>query len=253
MQVTQTHVPMGLKREFEIVLPAQDLSSQACRPSSARCRRRRASTGFRPGKVPVAHLKRLYGRSVMAEVLQEAVGQARTKMIADNNLRLAGEPHLRRRRATTTRSSARSRPEGDLTFKVALEVLPKVEVGALDDITIEKLVAEVPEEEVDRVVAVLADQNRAYEPKERRGRRRPTGDKATIDFVGKIDDEIVRRRHRRRRRPRARLETPSSPASRTQVVGMGASATTAPITVAFPEPITARRPSPARPPSSASR
>ena len=172
MQVTQTHSE-GLKREFEIVLPVQDLSSRI--------------NGFRPGKVPVAHLKKLYGRSVMAEVLQEAVGEARTKMIADNNLRLAGEPRFDVDGDENVLERALE-SRGDLTFKVALEVLPKVEVGSLDDIAIEKLVADVPDEEVERVVGLLADQNRAYEPK---GEGAVAGerDKASIDFVGTIDGE----------------------------------------------------------------
>ena len=78
--------------------------------------------------------------------------------------------------------------KGDLTFKVALEVLPKVEVGALDDIEIEKLVADVPEDEIERIVSLLANQNRTFEPKGD-GATAQTGDKATIDFVGKLGDD----------------------------------------------------------------
>ena len=185
MQVTQTHSE-GLKREFEIVLPAQDLAARM-QSQLGEMQAKAQIKGFRPGKVPVAHLKRMYGRSVMAEVLQEAINEARTKMIEDNKLRLAGEPKFDIEGGENVLERA-IESQGDLKFKVELEVLPKVEVGTLDDIAIEKLVADVPDEEVDRILGLLANQNRAYEPKGE-GSVAAAGDKATIDFVGKIDDE----------------------------------------------------------------
>ena len=141
MQVTQTHAD-GLKREFQIVLPAQDLSSRMATQLSEMQAKARIK-GFRPGKVPIPHLKRLYGRAIMADVVQEAVGEARTKMIEENDLRVAGEPKFDVDGDENVLERALE-AKGDLTFKVALEVLPKVEVGALDDIEIEKLVADVP-------------------------------------------------------------------------------------------------------------
>ena len=185
MQVTQTHSE-GLKREFEIVLPAQDLAARM-QSQLGEMQAKAQIKGFRPGKVPVAHLKRMYGRSVMAEVLQEAINEARTKMIEDNKLRLAGEPKFDIEGGENVLERA-IESKGDLKFKVELEVLPKVDVGSLDDIAIEKLVADVPDDEVDRILGLLANQNRAYEPKGS-GAVAEKGDKATIDFVGKIDDE----------------------------------------------------------------
>jgi trigger factor len=185
MQVTQTHSE-GLKREFEIVLPAQDLSSRM-QTQLGEMQAKARINGFRPGKVPVAHLKRMYGRSIMAEVLQEAVSEARTKMIEDNKLRLAGEPKFDVDGDQNVLERALE-SKGDLTFKVALEVLPKVEVGSLDDIAIEKLTADVPDDEVERILGLLANQNRAYEPKGD-GAAAAKDDKVSIDFVGKIDDE----------------------------------------------------------------
>ena len=185
MQVTQTHAD-GLKREFQIVLAAQDLSSRMDTQLSE-MQAKAHIKGFRPGKVPIPHLKRLYGRSIMAEVVQEAVGEARTKMIEENELRIAGEPKFDLDGEQNVLERALE-AKGDLTFKVALELLPKVELGPIEDIEIEKLVADVPDEEVDRIVKLLADQNRAYEAKAE-GAEAATGDKATIDFIGKIGDE----------------------------------------------------------------
>ncbi len=185
MQVTQTHSE-GLKREFEIVLPAQDLSTRM-QSQLGEMQAKARINGFRPGKVPVMHLKKMYGRSIMAEVLQEAINEARTKMIEDNKLRLAGEPKFDVDGDQNVLERALE-AKGDLTFKVALEVLPKVDVGTLDDIAIEKLIADVPDEEVERIIGLLANQNRTYEAKGA-GAVAEKDDKASIDFVGKIDDE----------------------------------------------------------------
>ena len=185
MQVTQTHAE-GLKREFEIVFPAEDLAARM-EGQLSELQQKAQIKGFRPGKVPVAHLKRIYGRSIMSDVLQQAVGEARSKMIDENQLRVAGEPQFDVEGGGNVLERALE-ASGDLKFKVALEILPKVEIGSLDDIAIEKLVADVPDEEVDRVIGLIADQNRTYEPKGD-GAAVEKGDKATIDFVGKVDDE----------------------------------------------------------------
>ena len=185
MQVTETHSE-GLKRQFKVVLPAQDLATRMDGQLNE-MRAKAQIKGFRPGKVPVAHLKRLYGRSIMAEVVQEAVSEANKRIIEDNKLRLAGEPKLDFEGDQATMEQAME-SKGDLSFTVALEILPKVELGAMDDIAVEKLVADVPEEEVDRIISLLAEQNRAFEPKGE-GATAEKGDKVSIDFVGKIGDE----------------------------------------------------------------
>ncbi|WP_275575533.1 trigger factor family protein, partial [Stenotrophomonas maltophilia] len=51
--------------------------------------------GFRPGKVPVQHLKKLYGKSVLAETIEALVGEANKKIIEDNGFKLAMEPSVK--------------------------------------------------------------------------------------------------------------------------------------------------------------
>ncbi len=187
MQVTET-LSQGLKREFKVVLPATDLASRLAGQLSEMQAKARIN-GFRPGKVPVAHLKRLYGRSIMAEVVQEAVSEAHRKIVEDNSLRPASEPKIDFAGEKDELEKA-FEAQGDFAFTVALEVLPKIEVGSFDDIEIERLVADVTEGEVDEVLNRLAEQNRAYTPKEGERIVAAKGDKAAIDFVGKIDGEI---------------------------------------------------------------
>ncbi|HEX3496414.1 MAG TPA: trigger factor [Methylocella sp.] len=185
MEVTQTRA-QGLKREFKVVLAAADLAERV-EGQLKEVKAKASIPGFRPGKVPVSHLKRLYGRSIMAEVVQDAVNEANRKIVEDNQLRLAMDPKI---------DFAEDRQEiekvfeaqADLAFTVALEVLPKIDAGGFEDIEIERLIADVSGADVDQVVARLAEQNRVYTAKEGEAVAE-NGDRATLDFTGKIDGE----------------------------------------------------------------
>ncbi|HLH11910.1 MAG TPA: trigger factor [Methylovirgula sp.] len=185
MQVTET-LAEGLKREYKVVLAAQDLASRVD-SQLADIQSKARINGFRPGKVPVAHLKRLYGRSIMAEVVQEAVNEANRKIIEDNNLKLAGAPKIELPEDADELKEAFD-AKSDFAYKVAVELLPKFEIGSFDTIEIERLVADIPEEDVDTAVKNIAERNRPYTPKEGEGAAEK-GDKVTVDFIGTIDDE----------------------------------------------------------------
>jgi trigger factor len=185
MQVTQTHA-QGLKREFKVVLAAADLAERV-EGQLIEVKAKARIPGFRPGKVPVSHLKRLYGRSIMADVVQDAVNEANRKIVEDNQLRLAMDPKIDIA-AEGQEIEKVFEAQADFAYTVALEVLPKIEVGSFDDIQIERLVAEVSSADVDQVLARLAEQNRVYTAKEGEAVAE-NGDKATLDFTGKIDCE----------------------------------------------------------------
>jgi trigger factor len=185
MQVTET-LSQGLKREYSIVLPATDLAARLD-GQLADMKNKIRINGFRPGKVPVAHLKRVYGRSVMADVVQEAITEANKQIVDDNGLRLAQEPKVE---LPTDQASIEAALEarGDLNFKVALEVLPKFEVGAFDDISLERPVADVEPADVERALDRLADNRRTYADRPE-GAKAENGDRVTVDFVGTIAGE----------------------------------------------------------------
>ncbi len=186
MQVTET-LSEGLKREYKVVLAAADLATKV----DAQLDELRAKAqikGFRPGKVPVAHLKRLYGRSIMADVMQDAMNEANRKIIEEHHLRLATPPKIDLPSDQAELQEA-FEAKTDLSYMVAVEVLPKFEVGGFADISIERLVAEIPEAEVDDAIARIAEQSRTYAAKEGEAVVAAKGDKVTLDFVGKIGDE----------------------------------------------------------------
>ncbi|MEA2758231.1 MAG: trigger factor [Methylobacteriaceae bacterium] len=183
MQVTETS-SAGLKREFKVVLQAEELATKL-ETQLADLKGKVRINGFRPGKVPVAHLKRVYGRSIMGDVVQEAVTEANKKIVEENSLRLALEPRFDFPGGRSEMEKVME-AKGDLAFTVAFETLPKVEVGSFDDVKLERLVADVPEAEVEQVLDRMANQNRTYTPKEGGAEK---GDKLTVDFVGKIGGE----------------------------------------------------------------
>jgi trigger factor len=184
MQVTET-LSEGLKREYKIVLPAGDLAARLDGQLNEMKNKARIN-GFRPGKVPLSHLKRLYGRSVMLDVVQDAVYEANQKIVEENKLRIAGQPRfdLPTEQAEIEKAFESS---GDFSFGMTVELLPKFEIGTFGDIEIERLVAEVTDTEIDQIVSRLADQNRAFVPKEGDGASAEKGDKTTVDFLGKLD------------------------------------------------------------------
>src|SRR5580704_2770227 len=92
MQVTETSAA-GLKREYRVVVPATDLEAKVNERLDD-LKGRVQLRGFRPGKVPAAHLKRLYGKSAMAEVIEAAVREANSKIITDRGFKLATEPKV---------------------------------------------------------------------------------------------------------------------------------------------------------------
>ena len=185
MEVTQTNA-QGLRREFKVVLAAADIAERV-EGQLAEVQAKARIPGFRPGKVPVSHLKRLYGRSIMAEVVQEAVNEANRKIVEDNQFRLAVDPKFDFPGDEQEIEKAFA-AQADFAFTVALEVLPKIEVGGFEDIEIERLIADVSGADVDQVLTRLAEQNRTYTPKGDEAAAEK-GDKATLDFVGKIDGE----------------------------------------------------------------
>ncbi|HJU17132.1 MAG TPA: trigger factor family protein [Stellaceae bacterium] len=141
MQVTETSSE-GLKREFRIVVPANELTDKVTERLDEIGRQIRLP-GFRPGKVPMRILHQRFGPQVLGEVLQNTVEGTSAEAIRDNNLRPALPPKF----------DIVSFKEGaDLEYKMSLELLPEIPEASFSDLGVERLAVEIPEEEVDRAV-----------------------------------------------------------------------------------------------------
>ncbi len=90
MQVTETLVD-GLKREFKVVVPAAELDSRLVERLSSLKDEVRIK-GFRPGKVPINHLKRLFGRSAMAEIVQDVLAEVARNTLTERGEKAAMQP-----------------------------------------------------------------------------------------------------------------------------------------------------------------
>ena len=182
MQVTE-NVSEGLKREFEVKVPAADLEARVVERLGEMKNRVRIN-GFRPGKVPLAHLKKLYGRSVMAETIETVVRETNAKIVDERGLKLAMEPKVTMPEEAVEVEKILD-GKSDLAYRLALEVLPKIELADFGNIKLERLVADVTDAEVDAAVQKFAEETKLYNPKGE-GAKVETGDRTMINFSGKI-------------------------------------------------------------------
>ncbi|AHY50099.1 Trigger factor [Bradyrhizobium japonicum SEMIA 5079] len=186
MQVTET-LSEGLKHEFKISVPASDLDAKAG-AKLVDLKDKVRINGFRPGKVPVAHLKKVYGRSVMAETIDQTIRDTNTQLFSDRGFRLATEPKIT---MPTEQAEVEELLNGktDLTYTVAIEVVPAIALADFKSFQVEKPVADVSDTDVDEAIKRIADTNRGYAAKAE-GAKAESGDRVTINFKGTINGEV---------------------------------------------------------------
>jgi trigger factor len=177
MHVTETNAE-GLKREFRVVVPAGELEDKVTN-RLGEIGRTINLPGFRPGKVPMQILRRRFGPSVLGEVLESTVQGSSAEAIREQNLRPALPPKV----------DIVSFSEGnDLEYKMSLEVLPEIPEPRFTDLNIERLVVEVPDEDIDRALERIAEQQRKSEPVDRPAEN---GDIIIVDVEGRVDDREI--------------------------------------------------------------
>ena len=159
MQVTEI-TNEGLKREFAILVPRADLDSKVDGKLSE-IKDKVQLKGFRPGKVPMAHMKKTYGKSVMGEVVDETINEATQATVTERNLRPAQPPRVE----LTAKAEDVLAGKTDLTFNVTVDVMP--EFTPVDPATLKltRLTAEVPEDDIEKALGRMADQQRTFTSK----------------------------------------------------------------------------------------
>ena len=184
MQISEASIS-GLKRELKVVIDQGELGERFASRLDA-FKDQVQLRGFRKGKVPVEHLKKLYGRSVMAEVLQQAVEETSRKAIEERKERAAHQPNIN---LTEDKEELERVLAGqsDLAFTLSYEALPQIVVTDLAELKLERPMAEVTETAIDKGVASLAERAIRYEVDP--DRAAGEGDRLTIDFLGRIGGE----------------------------------------------------------------
>jgi trigger factor len=181
MNVTETTAE-GLRRQLKVVIGADELE----RRLSARLDELKGKArlkGFRPGHVPKDHLRKVYGRSVMAEVVQQAVAETSREALSQREERPAFQPKvgLPEDEAEIDKIFAGT---SDLAYTLSFEVLPKFELMDFGKLALENPVATVTEADIDASLDRIRAANLRYKPKEGPAE---SGDRLVIDFVGSID------------------------------------------------------------------
>jgi trigger factor len=185
MQVTET-LSEGLKREYKVVVPASELDAKVnARLDELKDRVR--INGFRPGKVPVTHLKRMYGRSAMAEVIEATVRDTNNQIVTEHGFKLAADPKVT---LPTDEGAIEELIAGktDLNYTMALEIVPPIKFADFKSIKLSKLVADVSDAEVEEGINRIADQNKPYTARSE-GEKAAKNDRVIISFAGTIDGQ----------------------------------------------------------------
>jgi len=182
MQITET-VSEGLRREYKVIIPAGDLDQRL----TGRIEEMKPKVhlkGFRPGKAPVSFLKKTYGKSMMGEIVQDAVNESSEKAVKDNALKPAFRPRI------DLVSEIQQVVDGkaDLEFTVKVDLMPDFEVADVSKLKVERLAGEVGDNDVEDALKRIAEQSRTYTAREE-GQGAENEDVIVIDFVGRVDGE----------------------------------------------------------------
>ena len=167
----------GLQRKMLVVIPATRVEERINEKLEEVAKTARIN-GFRPGKVPKREIKRRYGKSIREEVSSEIIQSSFSEAVEREDVNPAGMPKI---------EDVKMREDQNLEYSAIFEVFPEVELSSFDAIGIEKLEAEIQEEDIDEMVEKVREQRREFEAAEKSAE---DGDKVNIDFEGSIDGEV---------------------------------------------------------------
>lgn len=164
-----------LERRLNVAVPLTAIENEVAK-RLARLAKTVKVPGFRPGKVPMKMVAQQYGSQVRSDVVSDTVQATFNDAVRDQNLRIAGYPRIEPRAASPG-------AEGQLEFSAVFEVYPDIRIGDLSTATILRPVVEVAPADVDSTIEVLRKQRATFVP----AGRAATGDRAVVDFSGRID------------------------------------------------------------------
>jgi trigger factor len=183
MNVTET-MSEGLKREYRVVVPATDLAAKV-QERLVELKDKVQIKGFRPGKVPMSHLQRLYGRSAMAETIETTVRDTNARIFTERGFKLATDAKVT---LPTEEKDVEQLIEGksDLDYTVAIEIVPEIKLADFKSYKLTRLTTDVQDSEVDEGIERIAAQNKPYEARGE-GQGAQKDDRVVMKFVGSID------------------------------------------------------------------
>ncbi|MEO0879581.1 MAG: trigger factor [Pseudomonadota bacterium] len=182
MEVTEVSAE-GLERKFNVKVPAGELDEKLV-AKLEEIKGQVHLKGFRKGKAPVSFLKKMYGKGMMGEIVQELVVETSRKAFSDRDLQPASDPHPHLKSDMEDVIAGKA----DLEYDVHAEILPEFEPTDVAGLSLTRPVADVPESDVDDALNNIAEGQKSYAAK-KDGAKAEDGDMVVIDFVGKLGDE----------------------------------------------------------------
>ncbi|MGZ3305176.1 MAG: trigger factor [Asticcacaulis sp.] len=177
----------GLSRVLEVTV-TKDLLTQKLDAKIAEIAPKMNLKGFRPGKVPQAHVRRMYGKELMGEIVQDTLNETTQKAMEQASIRPASQPELK----PIGDIEAVIEGKSDLAYEIAVEMMPIFTPADPSTLELTRPVYEPSDGDIDEALKSVTDSNKQYEPKKGKGKaaaKAEDGDKLIIDFVGKIGDE----------------------------------------------------------------
>ena len=138
--------------------------------------------GFRPGKVPTSHIRKMFGPSIMNDVIEATVNETSQQAINDNKLRPAGQPKVDLRANGEEVIGGKA----DLEYKLTVELIPDFDVADFTKLKFTRLTSEVDDKIVEARIKTLAEGSKSYKKKAKTAKAK-NGDAVLIDFVGTVD------------------------------------------------------------------
>ena len=173
----------GLKKTYAVTVPKEELSEKL----DAKIKEMQPQVslkGFRPGKVPTSHIRKMFGQSIMKDVVEDTVNETSQQAINDNNIRPAGQPKIDLR----ANGEAVTKGEADLEYQMTVEMIPEFEPADPEKLKFTRLKSEIGDETVEERLSTLAEGQKTYKKKAKTAKAKKD-DAVLIDFTGRIDGE----------------------------------------------------------------
>ncbi len=166
----------GLERRMTVQVPARDIEREVSSRLHSLSREVKLH-GFRPGKVPLKVVQRMYGRQVRQEVLGEVLQSSFKDALSQRQLHLVTDPKI---------DPKEIKAGDDLEYSATFEVFPQFEVAGIESLKVERPVAAVGESDIDGMMENLRKQRTIWNAVERTATE---GDQVVTTFEGEIDGE----------------------------------------------------------------
>ncbi|WP_017930710.1 trigger factor [Robiginitomaculum antarcticum] len=173
----------GLSHIYEVIVPKDELATKL----TAKIEQMKGEVrlkGFRPGKVPVSHIRKMFGKSIMSDVITETVTETSQKVLEEKKLRPAVQPSIE------MKSDAEKLTTGDvdLDYKLSVEIIPEFEPADPSKLKLTRLTMDVDDKDITERLEKLGEGQKTYKKKAKTAKAKD-GDAVLIDFTGRVDGE----------------------------------------------------------------